>query len=185
MAIAEHGPLLRRAPSRPPHPMRPLERAAPLRHGAGNLQARHDFGHSRDSRPDRLIVSARLPHFMPAVMGVLPSPATDFLSKPTIADPPWDQVCRCMRFLLTGRSIADLSTNPGHALMLASKRSGGGQPRLQHRPGLSHFPLSPTGRHRRSSSAFETTLTEDNAIAAPAIIGLNSPAAASGIPTTL
>jgi hypothetical protein len=45
--------------------------------------------------------------------------------------------------------------------------------------------LALSGRQRRSNSAFDTTLTEESAIAAPAIIGLRRPAAASGIPTTL
>jgi len=41
------------------------------------------------------------------------------------------------------------------------------------------------GRQRRKSKAFDTTLTEDSAMAAPAITGLNSPSAAAGMPTTL
>ena len=41
------------------------------------------------------------------------------------------------------------------------------------------------GRQRLSVSALVTTLTLENAIAAPAITGLRKPAAASGIPTTL
>jgi hypothetical protein len=41
------------------------------------------------------------------------------------------------------------------------------------------------GRQRRSSSALLITLTELNAIAAPATMGFNSPMAASGIPITL
>ena len=39
--------------------------------------------------------------------------------------------------------------------------------------------------HRRNSSAFVTTLTLENAIAAPAITGFNQPSAASGTPTRL
>src|SRR5690348_10209681 len=45
--------------------------------------------------------------------------------------------------------------------------------------------FSPRGRQRRSSSAFATTLTEESAMAAPAIIGSSAPAAASGKPTRL
>ena len=41
------------------------------------------------------------------------------------------------------------------------------------------------GRQRRSSRVFETTLTLDSAIAAPASTGSSRPAAASGMPTTL
>ena len=41
------------------------------------------------------------------------------------------------------------------------------------------------GRQRRKVSALVTTLTLDNAIAAPAITGLSRPSAASGMPTTL
>ena len=41
------------------------------------------------------------------------------------------------------------------------------------------------GRQRLRVSALVTTLTLENAIAAPAITGLSKPAAASGIPTTL
>src|SRR5690349_17982056 len=40
-------------------------------------------------------------------------------------------------------------------------------------------------RQRLSSSAFATTLTLLNAIAAPAITGFNRPSAASGMPSTL
>lgn len=42
-----------------------------------------------------------------------------------------------------------------------------------------------TGRQRRSSKAFDTTLTLENAMAAPAMTGFRSPAAARGMPTTL
>jgi hypothetical protein len=45
--------------------------------------------------------------------------------------------------------------------------------------------LVPVSCKRRSNSAFDTTLTEESAMAAAAIIGLKTPAAASGIPTTL
>ncbi len=38
---------------------------------------------------------------------------------------------------------------------------------------------------RRNNSALVTTLTLDNAIAAPAMTGFNKPAAASGMPITL
>ena len=38
----------------------------------------------------------------------------------------------------------------------------------------------PSGRNERSRRLFETTKTLENAIAAPAIIGFSSPAAASG-----
>ena len=41
------------------------------------------------------------------------------------------------------------------------------------------------GVQRRRSSVFDTTLTLENAMAAPATTGLSSPAAASGMPTTL
>ena len=40
-------------------------------------------------------------------------------------------------------------------------------------------------RQRRSSKAFDTTLTLENAMAAPAMTGFRSPAAARGMPTTL
>ncbi len=43
----------------------------------------------------------------------------------------------------------------------------------------------PAGFQRLSSNALLTTLTELNAIAAPAITGLSKPKAASGIPTRL
>src|SRR5512146_942072 len=45
--------------------------------------------------------------------------------------------------------------------------------------------FSPVARQRRSMSAFVTTLTLLNAIAAPAMIGLRNPKAASGMPTAL
>jgi hypothetical protein len=42
-----------------------------------------------------------------------------------------------------------------------------------------------TGRNRRSRRLFDTTKTDENAIAAPASIGFSSPAAASGRAATL
>src|SRR5687768_4716916 len=47
------------------------------------------------------------------------------------------------------------------------------------------FDLQFDGFHRFSHREFVTTDTELSAIAAPAIIGLSSPAAASGMPSTL
>src|SRR5690606_19371860 len=47
------------------------------------------------------------------------------------------------------------------------------------------FPASAAGRQCRSSRVLATTLTEENAIAAPARAGLSRPAAASGMPMTL
>ncbi len=47
-----------------------------------------------------------------------------------------------------------------------------------------HF-SPPAGRQRLSVSALVTTLTLENAIAAPAITGFRKPSAASGMPTTL
>ena len=55
-------------------------------------------------------------------------------------------------------------------------------------PGVSRHPGGVqfrAGFQRCSSSALLTTLTLDSAIAAPAITGLSSPNAASGMPTTL
>jgi len=46
-------------------------------------------------------------------------------------------------------------------------------------------PSFAAGRQRRNSSALDTTLTEDSAMAAPEIIGFRSPKAASGMPITL
>ena len=43
----------------------------------------------------------------------------------------------------------------------------------------------PAGFQRRSSRAFETTLTLEKAMAAPAMIGLSRPNAASGMPPVL
>ena len=43
----------------------------------------------------------------------------------------------------------------------------------------------PDGRQRRSSKALLTTLTLENAMAAPAITGFSQPSAASRMPTTL
>ncbi len=45
--------------------------------------------------------------------------------------------------------------------------------------------VSAIGRKPRSRRLLETTNTDENAIAAPAIIGLSSPAAASGTAATL
>ena len=44
---------------------------------------------------------------------------------------------------------------------------------------------APPGSNARSRNEFPTTHTLDAAIAAPAIIGLSSPSAATGIPTAL
>src|SRR5260221_5575491 len=62
----------------------------------------------------------------------------------------------------------------------------GGNLTDRHRSVRIHRLLPPAaGVQRRSSKAFDTTLTEESAIAAPAIIGLSSPSAASGMPITL
>lgn len=54
-----------------------------------------------------------------------------------------------------------------------------------HHPIMITRPAVPVAYARRSRSEFVTTMTLEHAIAAPAIIGLRSPAAASGIAATL
>ena len=54
-----------------------------------------------------------------------------------------------------------------------------------HQDALRRQRLIRYGRQRRRSRALPTTAAEENAIAAPAITGLSSPAAASGMPTRL
>ena len=50
---------------------------------------------------------------------------------------------------------------------------------------VAFFWLHDPARQRRRSRALATTLTLENAMAAPASIGVKKPNAASGIPTTL
>ena len=65
-------------------------------------------------------------------------------------------------------------------------RVGGSLPD-RHNAAAFHLRLLPSAaaRQRRSSRAFDTTLTEDSAMAAPAITGLSHPNAAAGSRMTL
>ena len=90
------------------------------------------------------------------------------------------------------RGDAEAGHQPGQQ---ASRASGGGhtqeRSRLHRvapsRTGATRQPraFSASGAKRRSRRLLVTTNTELNAIAAPAIIGLSSPAAASGMAATL
>src|SRR5262249_26122094 len=67
--------------------------------------------------------------------------------------------------------------------LVVANRLGGNAGRSGDGAGI--HDRAPSGRQRRRRRKFATTETLDNAIAAPARIGLKTPSAASGTPTTL
>lgn len=87
-----------------------------------------------------------------------------------------------------GYGAAAVPTGLGAPALLIAALVGldaGGVPAGGSRPREGPVPRAASGRQRRSSKAFPTTLTDDIAMAPPASTGDSSPSAASGRPTVL